>query len=216
MKPENLLVFLDYAVKLGDLGVSVKIPSDQGEGKGEAYLKGFTAAYANQEMKEKCEGALPVSKEELFSFDRYSLWKTFQKILKLCKEFPISPYFVEMVEELNPENKTETLQSIYDKYHSKYATSYEFIDELCMQLFLEGKIYAINNAVLMASSKMKNFLKVIQDTYNYDSRMFLSETQFVPIGEDTVEEAKLEIEYYQDDNGVQRRLCPKIEDPGFS
>lgn len=39
MKPENLLVFMDYAVKLGDFGVVIKMPKDD---KSETYVKGCT------------------------------------------------------------------------------------------------------------------------------------------------------------------------------
>ena len=49
MKPENLLVFRNLKVKLGDLGVSVKIPeviSDQTE----IYLKGMTKEYSLEEV----------------------------------------------------------------------------------------------------------------------------------------------------------------------
>ena len=50
MKPENLLIFSDYKVKLGDFGISVKIP----DGSSEVYMKGLTNEYANKEMKKKC------------------------------------------------------------------------------------------------------------------------------------------------------------------
>lgn len=49
MKPENLLVFRNLKVKLGDLGVSVKIPeviTDQTE----IYLKGMTKEYSLEEV----------------------------------------------------------------------------------------------------------------------------------------------------------------------
>lgn len=41
MKPDNLLIFKDYRIKLGDLGVSLKLPSYGSD----SYLKGLTPNY---------------------------------------------------------------------------------------------------------------------------------------------------------------------------
>ncbi len=50
MKPQNLLVFRDQRVKVGDLGISIKMESDGGD-SGELYeLKGLSKAYASQSM----------------------------------------------------------------------------------------------------------------------------------------------------------------------
>jgi serine/threonine protein kinase len=45
MKPENLLVFRDYKVKLGDFGVSMKLPDDTKEDT-EFILKGLTKQFS--------------------------------------------------------------------------------------------------------------------------------------------------------------------------
>ena len=80
MKPENLLIFKDYGVKLGDLGISVKMV----KGETEHYLKGYSNAFSSPDMRNACELGEAVTREQLFLFDRYQIWKTFNSILKRC------------------------------------------------------------------------------------------------------------------------------------
>lgn len=49
MKPHNLLIFKDYRVKIGDFGVSIKIPSDQNE-QNSLYIRGLTPKYCSQDI----------------------------------------------------------------------------------------------------------------------------------------------------------------------
>ena len=78
MKPENLLVFMDYSVKLGDFGVSLNF-NDSENG---SYLKGYTHDYTSHELRTKCELQEPVEAADLKKFDRFALMKTFNRILK--------------------------------------------------------------------------------------------------------------------------------------
>jgi serine/threonine protein kinase len=50
MKPENLLLFKDYRIKLGDLGVSMKIPDDFTPDS-KIYLKGLTPKYSLESLE---------------------------------------------------------------------------------------------------------------------------------------------------------------------
>ena len=76
MKPENLLLFKDYRIKLGDLGVSMKLP-DNSTAETTMYLKGLTPTYAMKEVEAKYSSDAPLTIQELFTNDAYSLWKTF-------------------------------------------------------------------------------------------------------------------------------------------
>jgi serine/threonine protein kinase len=49
MKPDNLLIFRNQEVKLGDFGVSMKIPDDGKEGD-TFDLKGLTKEYSLPEL----------------------------------------------------------------------------------------------------------------------------------------------------------------------
>ena len=82
MKPENLLVFRNYKVKLGDFGVSMKLdPSEESY-----YLKGLTKEYSLKSMNSKFINNDEVTKKELWDNDNYSLWRTFNKINDLLKD----------------------------------------------------------------------------------------------------------------------------------
>ena len=52
MKPENLLIFRDYKVKLGDFGVSLKLPNNSNFDD-KFYLKGLTFDYSMDHLIEK-------------------------------------------------------------------------------------------------------------------------------------------------------------------
>ena len=47
MKPENLLIFKDYKVKIGDFGVSMKFANDSTDDS-LAYVRGLTKEYSSQ------------------------------------------------------------------------------------------------------------------------------------------------------------------------
>ena len=55
MKPENLLIFRNYSVKLGDFGVSIKIPHTKGLDDYIGDLKGFTEGYSDPEFINHCK-----------------------------------------------------------------------------------------------------------------------------------------------------------------
>jgi serine/threonine protein kinase len=50
MKPQNLLVFRDYSVKIGDFGVSLKIPDGSPIDECLFDLKGLTYDYSNKNI----------------------------------------------------------------------------------------------------------------------------------------------------------------------
>jgi serine/threonine protein kinase len=68
MKPENLLLFKDYKIKLGDLGISLKIPASINE-ETTLYLKGLTVLYSLPEMSKLYYDDKPVTVKELMLND---------------------------------------------------------------------------------------------------------------------------------------------------
>ena len=82
MKSENLLVFRDLKVKLGDLGVSIKIK----DGQEEIYLRGLTQEYSLKEINTIFNNNDPLTKKQLYENDQYSLFKTFEKIYNELKD----------------------------------------------------------------------------------------------------------------------------------
>ena len=62
MKPENVLIFKDYKVKIGDFGVSMKFSKDSTD-ETTAYLSGLTKAYSLPEMFRAFENGEEVTKK---------------------------------------------------------------------------------------------------------------------------------------------------------
>lgn len=82
MKPQNLLVFSDMRVKLGDFGASIKFKNNVDQ----YLLRAITYDYSDPKICEKYDSREMVTKDELLKNDYYCLWKTFDKILNLFKE----------------------------------------------------------------------------------------------------------------------------------
>ena len=51
MKPQNLLIFRDFSVKLGDFGIAIKIPTNESLDYKES-LRGFTSGYCKDYIYE--------------------------------------------------------------------------------------------------------------------------------------------------------------------
>jgi len=87
MKTDNILVFLNQTVKLGDFGISFRMKARGNK------LKGFTPGYlpedlelaliAGKEFKTKT-----FTKQELIGLDTFAIIKTFEKIIESTKDIP--------------------------------------------------------------------------------------------------------------------------------
>jgi len=83
MKPPNLLVFRNQQVKLGDLGVSVKLDSKERDYNAVSFTpKGSTPGFIPSKFKDRVEGNELLSKNEMFSCDQFALKKTFEFVIK--------------------------------------------------------------------------------------------------------------------------------------
>jgi len=66
MKPANVLVFKDYRVKVGDLGVSIRLTNNQHQSY---QLKGVTMGYVAENIIDAFKKGKKLSKTELFEAD---------------------------------------------------------------------------------------------------------------------------------------------------
>lgn len=77
MKPENLLVFRNMAIKLGDFGISMKLPDGFKLEDTISNLKGFTNGYSNETFTHACDNGGEITIRDLILNEYYSLFKTF-------------------------------------------------------------------------------------------------------------------------------------------
>ena len=75
LKPQNILIFRDWQVKLGDFGGAIRIRNNDIQ---EYNVHCYTAKFASKEFLEKVTiNRQKLSKKELIEHDYYTLWKTF-------------------------------------------------------------------------------------------------------------------------------------------
>lgn len=158
MKPENLLLFRDYRIKLGDLGVSMKIPEHLTMDS-PIYLKGLTPKYSLASLEAKYLNDEPVTVRELFLNDYYSLMRTFEMIHDqvLAAGFAISPdcHFLRMLQDLK--KYEEPLMPKVLKWQKLFSEDNAFLFGLCDELLEEDKIYAVTQVLRL--SKFRNYIE---------------------------------------------------------
>jgi serine/threonine protein kinase len=67
MKPENLLIFKDYKVKLGDFGCSLKLNDD--DSSNEYCISGLTKFYSSDKALKAFNNSETLTKQELLTND---------------------------------------------------------------------------------------------------------------------------------------------------
>ena len=84
MKGANLLIFRNQEVKIGDLGISLKLKPLEKEGDEDDtdyHLKGSTSGYVIPEISTALSKQLPVKRPILIRNDQYAIQVTFTKTL---------------------------------------------------------------------------------------------------------------------------------------
>jgi hypothetical protein len=70
MKEDNLLIFRDYSVKLGDFGISIKMKNEVKEGESDEYsLKGLTQGYTTDLIESYFNNSCKVERKDLIKND---------------------------------------------------------------------------------------------------------------------------------------------------
>eukprot|EP00347_Sterkiella_histriomuscorum_P014842 403359318 len=86
MKPQNLLIFSDYSIKIGDFGISIMMdPATKITDKVHT-LKGLTTAYSSINTLNAFKQRRKFSMQELKQLDRESLILTFEKCIRSVKD----------------------------------------------------------------------------------------------------------------------------------
>eukprot|EP00347_Sterkiella_histriomuscorum_P009577 403340674 len=116
MKPHNLLVFRDQQVKVGDLGISIKLDQSRDDNEKLYTLKGLTTAFASTDMLKAFQKRKKLSKKELFEFDKFSLIRTFQYCIQETKYIPIQSQFHKLCDDMVEDLIGNSLQDVLRKY----------------------------------------------------------------------------------------------------
>eukprot|EP00347_Sterkiella_histriomuscorum_P001519 403371720 len=141
MKPQNLLVFNDMNVKIGDLGVSIKLNPSIDENQKSYLLKGLSMAFCSSDTIVGFYSKKLFSKKELYQIDQYALILTIEKSIKRIVEihnqkFPNSPkYHEEMLKDL----QDMELIDVISKWRNKFKMDHQFLQNLTTQLKKEER-----------------------------------------------------------------------------
>lgn len=157
MKTANLLIFRDQRVKIGDLGISVRVDYSDREGKDKKYfLKGATQGFLPDLMMLSLQSEEPVSKKEMFSADEYSLQITFKSVIarldsqiefelqkyqftkdtnNLDKDRAGDIYFLEMVEDLCSQGLKKTIRKWKEIFQNNIEFSIDLSNHLLYKEF---------------------------------------------------------------------------------
>ena len=80
MKPENLLIFKNFNVKLGDFGISIKLPDNSYPDLEIPMIKGYTNDYISEKIKDNIKRGESFKVMDLIENDYYALRVTFDKV----------------------------------------------------------------------------------------------------------------------------------------
>eukprot|EP00347_Sterkiella_histriomuscorum_P020593 403337218 len=146
MKPENLLIFRNQQVKIGDFGISIKLYKNHKNSKNYPNfykIRGYTRQYSLPYIQKPL---CLVSKPDLYLNDRFGLWKTFHDIyhlMKLKKLSNGSELLEMMISDLDFKKSKLKLHEITLKYIKYFTFQNDFALQLSSKLLLENKSLAV-------------------------------------------------------------------------
>ncbi|CDW76957.1 serine threonine protein kinase-like protein [Stylonychia lemnae] len=146
MKPQNLLIFRNMKVKVGDLGISFKLDSQIESNKQFYLLKGLTKLYSTEAAIKAMENSIFLSQEQLFEADRYNLIRVFQISLESLKRLhgkQQSKYQYLPQQMLDDLTQSDSISSVHEKYQLFFRKNDDFVTKLFEQMKFEFKFDAI-------------------------------------------------------------------------
>eukprot|EP00347_Sterkiella_histriomuscorum_P020007 403339455 len=145
MKPHNLLVFRDQQVKVGDLGISIKLDSSKLDTEEIYQINGMSRAYASTEMALKLQQRAHVSKKQLFSYDKYCLIRTFQQCIDETKDLiKHDSDYSSLCQQMLNDLLDNSFKGMIRKYSSFFANDSNYLKNLITVMNNEYKFDAID------------------------------------------------------------------------
>eukprot|EP00347_Sterkiella_histriomuscorum_P017203 403350281 len=140
MKPQNLLIFKDYMVKLGDFGISIK----KDPYRQDSYqLRGVTEHYCTRETIFAFNNSKNFRFEELMELDKISLLLTIQRCLQSIKSFGKRNLFVE---EVYQDLTEQSIRNTIDKWAKIFKINSQILQNLGRQFIKERRYEAMVKA----------------------------------------------------------------------
>eukprot|EP00347_Sterkiella_histriomuscorum_P016730 403352071 len=131
MKPQNLLVFKDQLIKIGDLGTTIKLDQQIQDDQKAYIIKGLSASYQNDKTFEEFMRKVPQSKNDLFEIDKYSLIRTFYQSIQETKQIKCDSKNTNICQQmLDDLVKGKSLKLIFVKGQSFEDTRLDELDQL--------------------------------------------------------------------------------------
>eukprot|EP00347_Sterkiella_histriomuscorum_P023963 403332778 len=167
MKPHNLLVFKDQLVKVGDLGITMKLDKSIPDDQKAYFLKGLTLAYASQKVIKDLQRNIPQSRQELFEADIYSLITTFQQCIENTMKLNTQSENKNICQDiLNDLMSNQDLRLTLKTWSKNIMQNASFVQNLITQMKDENKIEAIYHIAYLTKYKLifeGQLLPIIQD-----------------------------------------------------
>lgn len=141
MKGANLLIFRDQKVKLGDLGISIKLDKHDDPTEQRYYLKGATEGYLTREIQLIYDNETEASRIQLFENDKHALIVTFTKALNLCNNLIQKEKDTSKLEcmQIRDDLQSMSIPEVVEKWGNYFKENIEFSFKLCKQLLHENK-----------------------------------------------------------------------------
>eukprot|EP00347_Sterkiella_histriomuscorum_P011685 403371501 len=154
MKPHNLLVFKDQLVKVGDLGITIKLDNSIPDDQKAYYFKGMSLQHASQKTINDFHKTVPQSKNELMDCDIYSLISTFQKCIQYTSNLKSQSENKDLCQNILNDliNSKDLLYTL--KKWSKNLQNESFVQNLISQMKDENKIESIYHIAYLTKYKL--------------------------------------------------------------
>ncbi len=196
MKGANLLIFKNQEVKLGDLGISVKLSDTDTNDTDEKYSgKGVTLGYVTPQYQASITEDYQVSKRVMFNCDKYAITKTFKRASARLfasnatrNDFSTDHYYYKMLSQLQNKRPGEimSITQVCAYWAEVLANDFDFAKTLCEQMIHENKQVAIRTVFQVY--KHRDVVQHYLDDYRFKANDLSQKAGFPFITEDNAQD----------------------------